>query len=183
MKKILISTLVGTVIFFAWQMLMWMGGFHSDFYTYTPKQDTVMQFLAQNLGEDGMYFMPAVDAKAPDAKAQEEKMMTERVGKPWAMVNYHATMDGFESSYVLLGILYSLLACLIASWVIYTGQFPSFALRFMVGFGFGLFTLMQGVLDDMNWWGLPWNFVKPEVIDLTLGWGLCAAWMGWYLKK
>jgi hypothetical protein len=182
MKKILVGTIVGTIIYFGWQMGMWMGGVHSDFYTYTPKQDTVMQFLSQNLGEDGLYFMPAVDPAAPDAKVQEEKMMKEREGKPWAMINFHKAMT-FDPGYMILGILYTLLACLIASWVIYNGQFSTLALRFLVGLSFGLFALFQGTLDDMNWWSYPWSFVKPEVIDLTVGWGLCSLWLAWYVKK
>jgi hypothetical protein len=182
MKRVIICAVVGTVIFFGWQMLMWMGGFNDGFSSYTPKQDTIMQTLDANLDKDGMYFMPSVDPALPDAKDQEEKLMKERMGKPWAMINYHKSME-YEISYMLLGVLYALLACLVATLVIYYGKFNSFRDCFLVAFSFGLFTLFQGVLDDMNWWGYPWTFVRPEVMDLTVGWGITSLWIGWFLKR
>jgi phosphoglycerol transferase MdoB-like AlkP superfamily enzyme len=183
MKKIIIGSVVATVIFFAFQTVMWMGGFHNDFNTYTDKQPAIMQVLNDNLDKDGMYMMPTGDWSQPDAAAQEEKIMTENMGKPWAMVFYHKQMAGMEMSAMLLGLLYTFISCLIAALILFYGKFNSFQSRFLVAFGLALFTLMQGVLDDMNWWGYPWSFVKPEVIDLTLGWGICALWLAWYVKN
>jgi len=182
MKKILINTVVATVIFFAWQSLMWMGGFNDGFSSYTPKQDALMESLNANLDKDGMYMLPSVDPNLPNAKEMEEKLMQERMGKPWAMINFHKSME-FTYSYMIIGLVYTLLACLIASMVVYHGQFLTFSSRFLVAFAFGLFTLTQGVLDDMNWWSYPWSFVKPEVMDLTLGWGLTSLWTAWYLRR
>jgi|SRR6478672_6652620 len=183
MKKISIGTLVATVIFFAFQSVMWMGGFHNDFNTYTDKQPIIMQTLNENLDKDGMYMMPTTDWSKPNSEAETEKLMKESVGKPWAMVFYHKQMMGMEASYMLVGLFYTLISCLIASLILYYGKFNTFQSRFWVAFAFALFTLMQGVLDDMNWWGYSWSFVKPEVIDLTLGWGICSLWLAWYVKN
>jgi hypothetical protein len=48
---------------------------------------------------------------------------------------------------------------------------------------FAVFTLAQGVLSNMNWWSFPWGFIKPQVFDLVIGWGLCSAWLGWYVRS
>lgn len=82
-----------------------------------------------------------------------------------------------------MGLLYSLIACFIASFVLFQGNFETFSGRFWVAMSFSLFTLSQGVFDDMNWWSYPWNFVKAEVIDLVLGWGVTSVWLAWYVKK
>lgn len=183
MKKIIIGTLVGTVIFFTFQTIMWMGGIHSNFNNYTDKQDEVMQTLNEHFSKDGVYMLPSVDPSLPNAQEFEEKLMTENLGKPWAMIFYHTEMKGFEASYILTGLLYTLLACLIVSLILFNSNFSSFTMRFLVAMSFAGFALAQGVLDDMNWWSYPWNFVKAQVIDLTFGWGLCAVWLAWFVKN
>jgi len=183
MKKIIIGTIVATVIYFLYQTAAWMGGLHGTPGTYTPNNNEILNYLSQVLGEDGMYMMPMVDPGLPNRMEEEQKLMEQNVGKPWAMILYHKSMMGMEAGYILIGFLYSLIACLIASLIIYYGNFSSTSTRFLAAFSFGLFTLSQGVLDDMNWWSYPWSFVKAEVIDLTLGWGITCLWLAWFVKK
>ena len=181
MKKIIIGTLVATVIFFLYQTAMWMGGIHGEPGIYRADQDAIMQDLAKYQLKDGMYFMPAPTPGATMEQADAD--MVKSVGKPWAMLFYHNSMTGMMGSYMILGILYTLIACLIASMILYHGNWGKFSTRFIVSMGLAIFTLAQGVLDDMNWWSYPWDFVKPQVIDLTLGWAICSAWLAWYVKK
>ncbi len=183
MKKVIIGAVVGAIIFFVFETAVWMGGFHSDFSTYSPNQEAVIQTLNQNLNQDGAYMMPMVDPAAPNARELEEKAMTEGVGKPWAMVFYHTKMMGFEASYMIRGFLYILLACLITTLVLSSGRFSTFGKRFAVGMSFSLFALLQCTLAQMNWWDFPWNFIKATVFDLTFGWGLCALWFAWYMRE
>ena len=65
MKRIIIGTLVGTVIYFVYQSVMWVGGFHQDFNTYTARQDTILQVLNRTLKADGLYMMPMEIRKTP----------------------------------------------------------------------------------------------------------------------
>ena len=183
MKKIIIGSLVGAIIFYALQFIMWEGGLHGDFRSYTPNQAAVMDALSQNLKEDGLYMVPMVDPASPTKEAEEEKMWKDNVGKPWTMIFYHKSQDEMSMSYMLIGFLYSLIACLIAALLLHYGNFATFNSRFLVAMAFSIFTLSQGVLDDMNWWSYPWSFVKPEIIDLTIGWGICSLWLAWYFKK
>lgn len=183
MKRIIIGVIVGTVIYFAYQSAMWMSGIHSGFGKYTPNQTAIMQNLNQNITEDGMYWMPTADPKAPDYEAQEEKMMTENVGKPWAMVFYHKAMPGMTAGYVLMGVFYTVLGCLVACLLIYYGNFASFGTRFLASMALAAFALSQCVLDDMNWMSYPWHFVQPQVIDLILGWGITSVWLAWFVKR
>jgi len=183
MKKILIGTLVGGIIYFMMQSLMWMSGIHNDFSSYTKNHEAILNCLNQNLTEDGLYMMPTVDPASPTAEEDSEKLHKEMEGKPWAFVFYHKSMDGGMTKMMLTGLLWSLIAALIASFVLFHGGFETFYTRFLVSMSFALFCLSQGVLDDMNWWAYPWNFVKAEVIDIVVGWGVCSVWLAWYLKK
>ena len=182
MKRITIGTIVGAIIFFVYQSVMWMGGFHGEIAKHTPDQDNIMNYLGDKLS-DGVYMMPMTDPADPDRARKDEERMKENVGKPWAMILYHEHMMDFSVSYMLVGLFYSLMACLIASLVLYYGQFPVFGVRFFVSMAFALFTLSQGVLDNMNWWSYPWQFVRPEVVDLTLGWGITSLWLASYVKR
>ncbi len=183
MKRVIIGTLVGMIIYFLFQALMWMSGINSGYTKYTPKQEEIMNVLNANLTEDGMYMIPTVNPDTPDRMAAEEKLMEESIGEPWVMVFYHRSMHGEMVPYMLTGLFYSLVACLIASMVLYYGNFLTFGGRFLVSMAFGLFTLAQGALDDMNWFEYPWHFVQPEVVDLTIGWALASFWLAWYVRK
>ncbi len=183
MKKVIIGALVGAIIFFIFESVMWMGGFHNDFSTYSPNQGVIMQTLNTNLSQDGAYMMPSADVNAADAEAQNEKIMTEGVGKPWAMVFYHTKMKGMEASYMITGFLYTLLACFIAAFVLHSGRFNTFGKRFGVAMSFSLFAILQCSLTQMNWWDYPWNFIKATVYDLIFGWALVALWFAWFVKE
>ena len=182
MKKVIIGAIVGAIIYFGFQTTMWVGGFPKDFYPYSARQDTILACLSQNLPQEGLYMMPMADQTRPDFKDRQAELEKTMVGNPWAMVFYHPKMAAFSVSTLLLGVLYAFVAAFIAAFVMYMGKFPCFWSRFTVSMLFAVFTLAQGVLCDMNWWEFPWSFVKPQVIDLAIGWGLCSLWLGWFVR-
>jgi hypothetical protein len=132
-----------------------------------------------------VYMMPTIDPETPNYPEEMEKAYASGSGKPWAIVMYHPARPKVSFMYLLKGAIYSLLAVLIASLLLHLGDasFTSFGLRFLAAMLPAAFTLFQGVLDDMNWWGYPWHFVKPSVIDLTFGWAICAVWLAWYMGR
>lgn len=183
MKRVIIGALVGTLIYFGFQTVLWMGGIHKHFYTYAAKQDTILSVLSQKLPAEGMYMMPMADNQSPDFEVRQKEVEKTMPGKPWAMVFYHPMMSEFSVSYLLMGLLYALLSAFIAAFIMYMGTFACFWSRFTVSMLFALFALFQGALCDMNWWDFPWSFTQPRVIDLTLGWGLTSVWLAWFVKK
>jgi len=183
MKKIIIGTIVGTVIFFLYQSAMWMGGFHNNLSIYSSVQDSVLKQMNDLHFTEGVYFIPSADPAAKDYQKEMQEKMKTSVGKPWAMVFYHSSMKDVETPYILMGLLYTFISILIAVTVLYYAKFGSFTARFLAVMAFGLFTIFQSVLSDMNWWNYPWNFIKPHVVDLTFGWALCAVWLAFYVKN
>jgi len=148
-----------------------------------PIQDTILSSLSGNLPAEGLYMMPMADPNSPDFKTQQEKLEKKRHGNPWAMVFYHPNMEEFSAQSLVMGVVYAFIGALIVAFAIYTGKFPSFWSRFTVSMLCAVFTLVQGVLSNMNWWSFPWDFIQPQVPDLIIGWGLCSVWLGWYVKK
>jgi len=183
MKKMLIGAIVGAIIYFGFQTIMWMGGFHKDFYTYTAKQDTVLSSLSANLPMEGLYMMPMADPNSPDFKVKQEELEKHMVGNPWAMVFYHPNMKDFSAGTLILGILFAFLGAFIAAFIIYMGKFPCFWGRFTTSMLFAVFALITSVFSTMNWWEFPWSFIKPQVVDLFIGWLLVSIWLGWFVKN
>jgi hypothetical protein len=150
---------------------------------FTPNQDVILQNLSENLTSDGLYYLPSTAPESPEHEKEHQERMKANVGKPWVMIFYHKAMENMSPVYILRGLLYTLISCLLVSLILFYGNFTTFTLRLLVSMAFALFALTQGVLDELNWWSYPWSFIKPQVIDLTLGWGLCSVWLGWYVHK
>lgn len=183
MKKVIIGTLVSTIIFFVYQAAMWMGGMHNNLWIYNQSQDTVLAKMSDHNFKEGLYFIPSADPASKTFGKDMEQIMKSRVGKPWAMVFYHTSMNDMEASNMILDFVYILIGVLVVVLVIYHGRFSSFSARFLAGMAFGIFAIFQAVLDDMNWWSYPWSFVQPQVVDLTIGWAICCLFLAYYLKR
>ena len=182
MKRVIIGAVVAALIYFGIQTLMWVGGFHRDFYSYAAKQDTILSALSAHLPAEGMYMMPMADNQSPDFKTQQEQIEKTMTGNPWAMVFFHPEMAEFSPRTMILGFGYTLLGAFLAALILFMGKFPTFWSRFTVSMLFAVFALALGPMSTMNWWEFPWNFVKAQVLDLAIGWTLCSLWLGWFVK-
>ena len=92
MKKTLIASIVGGIILFIWQFLSWAAlNLHQASNAYTPNHAAIMAALETNLPEEGGYFIPGVPENA--SREEQEKLMKESNGKPWASIQYHKSQD------------------------------------------------------------------------------------------
>lgn len=178
MKKQLIATLVAALILFVWQFLSWsMLNIHGAEMTYTPKQDTILNFLSQNL-EEGAYFLPTVP---PDMPASEHQAAMEgAMGKPWARVQFHSKMEMSMGLNMVRGLAANLVAAWLLVWLLM--QFAKIDLKTGV-----LASLAVGAIGYIT---IPYlNSIWFEtstmgyIIDLIVQWGLIGVWLGWYLGK
>ena len=183
MKKIVIATLVGAVVVFAYQALSWMvTPIHADSFRYSEKDQEVYAFLSERLTDDAVYFFPG---KPPGMSEEEHhKEMEAYAGKPWMMVTSHAAMDMDMAGNMLTGFLYSILSVLMIVWILTAASsvFTSFGSRFFVCLLFGIFLVLNSTLADLNWFSTPWHFTQGELIDGVVTWALCGVWLGFYMK-
>jgi hypothetical protein len=184
MKNVVIGSLVAAVIVFVYQALSWMVlPIHEGTLKYTPQQDAILSVLSANLNEDGVYALPNL----PPGSTQQERSEFDKsmVGKPWAVVHYHATYGGMMGSQLLWGLIIDLIAALVIGYVMWTarGVFAGFAARFSLALGFALFTVFQSSLMMANWWEVPGHYLSGEIIDHLLGWALAGVWFGWWFGR
>ena len=76
MKKLIIASIVGGIIMFAWQFLSWpVLNLHKAANRYTANQDAILAALNTNLPEEGGYMVPALPENA--SSADHQKLMEE----------------------------------------------------------------------------------------------------------
>lgn len=180
--KVLISTLVGGIILFAWQSLSWtVLPIHKHSLKYTAGQETVLKALSENL-EEGIYYVPYLD---PDQASKEdwESLQKSSEGKPVAMINYMPSYHNNMGKAIGLGLVYSLLVALVISLVIDNSRAGGFGGRWLTAMGFAVVLILFDTMGDMNWWHHPGHWVNGELIDYLVSFSLAGLWFAWYWSR
>lgn len=179
MKKWIIGALVGALIVFVWQAASWMFlGVHDNDMKYHPAQKEIMDVLTANTKEDGMYMLPS----APTKKEQQD-MMESMEGKPWASIIYHQSFINDMTMSMIRGFLVNFVLVLLLVIILTKGGLPGFN-GFLTGsLAVGVFTFLYGPYTGHIWFDLPWHMIRGEIIDAIVAWGLCGAWLGWWMNR
>lgn len=178
MKKLLVASIVGGIIIFFWQFLSWtLLNLHRPMQQYTPNQDKIMEFLEQNL-EEGFYYLPGT----PDGASQEEqqKLMESSMGKPWAQIYYHKSMDASMGMSMARGAVADILAVLLLTWMLLKMGNASFQTIFLSSVAVGLIGYIIGDYTQSVWFQVK---TIPDLIDAIVQWGLVGLWLGWWLRR
>lgn len=180
MKKLLIGGIVGGLIIYIWQMLSWtMLDLHRSAMDYHPKQDTVLNFLSSQFTEDGSYYM----ISTPKGTSSEEmsKRMQERLGKPWALVEYHKELHVNMGANIFRGLVVTILMAMFAVWILAKLSPTSFAATFVGTLLIGVIVFINSPYTMHIWY--PKADIMAHLTDALVSWGLCGIWLGWYLNR
>lgn len=178
MKKLLVASIVGGLIIFFWQFLSWtLLNLHRPMQQYTPNQDKIMEYLGQNL-EEGFYYLPG----SPDGASQEEqqKLMESSMGKPWAQIYYHKSMDAAMGMSMTRGAVADILAVLLLTWMLLKMGNASFQSIFLSSVAVGLIVYLIGDYTQAVWFQVK---TVPDLIDALVQWSLVGLWLGWWLRR
>lgn len=180
MKKWIIGALVGGLISFAWQTISWtVANFHESAVAYTPKQKEVMEFLNTQFSEDGDYYMPSLPRES--SQEQFEALMEESKGKPWAKVSYHKAYDMNMGTNILKGLLSCIVCAALLIWIFSKMQDPSFSTILLSSIFIGLIGFSTFALSTHIWYDS--RDIGASLADGIMMWGLCGAWLGWWLRR
>lgn len=178
MKKLLIGALVGGTILFFWQFLSWsILGIHDAMQTHTPKQTEVLKYLDENLDE-GFYYLPTL----PKGHSNEdmEKLMNDSMGKPWAQIYMHKSLEMSMGSNLGRGFATSLLAVLLLTWVLMKIGKSSFIDILLSCLAIGVMSYLTTSYAVSIWYQ---TISMGDLIDAIVSWGLVGAWLGWWLNR
>ena len=185
MKKLLIGSIVGSVILFVWSFLAWsILPIHQHTINYTPAQDSVLKVLADNNLESGAYWMPMADNRNvssfdPKYQADMEKVMKENEGKPVATVYY--IKEGYSMN-IPRGFFFNFLAVFAACSILVPAfsTTTSFFQRWWFALVIGLIVNACGPLINYNWMAIPWSYTVDMILDVFLNWAIVGVWLAWW---
>lgn len=192
MKKFVIASIVGALIIFIWSALSWVIlPVHTHSMHYTPKQDTIMKVLNNSSLETGLYELPSADNRnlgmMKDSKYMKEMedMNKMNVGKPFAMIIYGKVGDEMSSCQYIYGIIIDLVAvmCTVILLVMSKDKLKTFFMRWWAVMLIGFIVALNSYMLEWNWMQFPWHFIKGEIIDTFMEWGLCGLWLAWYFRE
>jgi hypothetical protein len=180
MKKLIIGALVGGILTFAWQTLSWTAlELHGSSQEYTPKQDSILQYLSTQFSEDGSYFLPNIP---PGSSAEDqEKLMASSEGKPWAQIHYHKAMKTNMGANIFRGFLVSILMVAMLIWILQKIPNATFSTIFIASIFVGLIGFIHFPYSTYIWYET--RDIRANMLDAIVMWGLCGAWLGWWLRK
>jgi hypothetical protein len=190
MKKFIIGSLVGTVLIFVWSFASWeLLPVHVHSFNYTPKQDSVMKMLDKALPTSGAYMLPTADNRNVESinstymKAMEENMKS-MTGKSNAIIFYTKNTPAMDPMQIVRGIIIDLFAVMsaIIILVLAKDRLRTFFMRFWVILLIGFIVALNSYLLDWNWMGFPWHFIKRQLVDVFVEWGLVGLCLAWYFK-
>lgn len=180
MKKTLIGSLVGAIILFLWQFVSWTAsGLHRSAEAYTPKQDSILQYLNTQFSEDGSYFLPTHPDGA--SKEEQEKLYEAMDGKPWAQIHYHKSMDMNMGMNMARGFSINIVTLLLVCWLFKKMGTPPFMTLLSASIAIGLIGFFNGPYINHIWFQT--RDLMGHFIDAIVGWGLTGIWLGWWLRR
>lgn len=180
MKKWIIGAIVGGILTFAWQTLSWtVLDLHRNGQQYTPKQDSILQYLSSQFSESGDYFLPTY----PVGASQEEmnKLMETSKGKPWAKISYHTAWDANMTANILRGLLVNIIMVAMMVWVLMKMGKTSFSTILISCLFVGLIGYLNFPYASYIWY--QGGGIRADLLDALLQWGLCGIWLGWWLNR
>lgn len=167
-KRLILATIVGAVISFAWGFVSWVVlPWHTMTFNALPNEAAVSEALAEGATADGIYLIPWMDHDAdwdgPEGQAWQEK---HRSG-PVAFISVNP--DGGEPmdpAVLGMGFLLDILAAAIAVMLLRAALpvLPAYSQRVMFLVGLGGVAAMIFVIE-WNYWGFEATYTLVNVVD------------------
>jgi len=172
MARTLLAAVLGGVILVIWGMLAWMVlPLHNDTMQNLPNEEAVVAAL-QSTPQQGVYIFPGMPKDATD-KAAMDAYMARYARGPMGFVVYDPKGgDPMMVSNMIVGLLISILAALVATWVYQRSTaFTGTLIQRLSFFGMlGLFLALATYFTNWNWMGYPLSYTTSMALDTIIAW-------------
>ncbi len=178
MKRTLIASIVGGIIFFVCQALSWtVINLHRPMQNHTPNQTAILDYLSKNL-EEGFYYLPTYPNGA--STADIEKVMANAPGKPWAQIYYHKSSPTNMAPIMARSLLIDILVVFILVFVLSKMNYPSFQTILLCSLAIGFMSYLSTSYTNSIWFETK---SLPDLIESLAIWGIVGTWLGWFLRR
>lgn len=175
-KKLLLSTLLGGVIAFAYGFISW------DLLPWHPissftNEDAVTAVVKAGAPKSGVYLMPneqppAGADKAAQAKAEQAMMDRMKAGPVvFAAIQAQGMGENYAMFFVVGGLI-DFAGAFFISWLVLMIPGTTYGKRLQI---IVLVALVGGILvalPNWAWWGFSTGYTASVFVDLVVGWGL-----------
>ena len=164
MKRILLATLVGSIVAFLWGYISWeLLSWHK---MDTFKNDSaVVKTITENAPTHGVYTLPLPDKNGPNADAITEGpfiyaiVRPGKLSSPWAL-----------RSHMIASFCIQLAGAFIISLAIHRIRASRYISRASVGPVMGIFAGIVVTLPHANWFELPHSHALAQTLDPLIAW-------------
>ena len=180
MKKIFVGSFVGGIIIFIAQFLSWvMLDLHRPAQQYTPKQSEILSYLSTQLDSSGGYLLPTTPQGA--SSDEQSKVMEDAMGKPWAQIYYHKSMDANMVVNMVKSLITDIIMVMLFCWIISGYAANSFGKTFLAAIFTSLIVYLQSAYTEHIWYE---KFdMGAHLIDYLVSWALVGIWLRWLLNR
>ena len=180
MKKLLIGAIVGGLLLFIWQSLSWtVFDLHAKGHIHTDNQDAILSMLSTSLPGEGAYFLPM--PKPGSSEAEQQAVIEQAMGKPWAQIYYHQSLNLDMGINIVRGLLVTIVLMGLFCWIIGKIAAPKMGTVFLASLFAGLIVFLNGVYTMHIWY--PIFDLMEHFVDSIISWGLAGIWLGWWYAR
>ncbi len=173
MKKIVISVVLGGVLFFAasaagWMLMPWKNHGMKKI----PEETLVRDTLKVVVQEPGLYFFPS-DQTANGTMDQKQHMEMAMSG-PVGMLFYTPLGKNTMGKQMVIGLLQSFAIAGFCLWllIMMRARITTGRERFLTILGLGFFVWFCTDLVNWNWMFHPGNYIFPVLLDHLFSFGI-----------
>ena len=177
MTKMIVGAFVGAILLFFWQFASWtFMPVHKAEFKYT---ETETEILAALDGlEHGSYMVPGTPPGT--SMDDEQALLEESVGKPWAYIHYRPEAKMTMGMNMFRGFAANFVAVLLLCWVLVKIGENSFFTTLKACLAIGILSYCTTSYSESIWFE---TNSLGNLTDALVGWGLCGAWLGWWLNR
>ena len=175
MKKLLLGSILGGLVIFIWQFLSFsLLELHRPSTQYTPKQAEVLSYLNTQFDKSGSYLLP----NYPDNASMDvqQKLNEQSMGKPWAIISYHTSMDANMTMNMIRGLMVNIFMVALLCMIISRLARKTFANILQVSLAVGLIIFLNVPYTNHIWFQ---SFdLNAYLVDALVAWGLTGLILG-----